>query len=211
MTYFWQSSAQFRSSAISQEKMSNYQQQFQLQISCSWHHELKTDSLGSSHDVILVLGSIFSSDMFSLYFQSWFLRSQPKKTSAWWVFKLLSNVILTFKEVERREKEKKYVVILWFLENYPKWQTAVKFSLRESQCEPDELCISIEHEVEWGAPHQPWFFLFETNEFRWHQWMLLLRIFFPALSSSLFCNWLAILSKQIYKMWEQAWCQSRSA
>lgn len=44
------------------------------------------------------------------------------------------------------------------LENYPKWQTAVKFSLRESQCEPDELCISIEHEMEWGAPHQPWFF-----------------------------------------------------
>lgn len=119
---------------------STYQQQFQMQI-CSWDYDLKADSLGFFHCVTQVLGWVFFSVMFSLYFQTSFLKSQPKKTPCL-PRENLNCWAMLYIQVERRgrkERKRSRNVCFSASENYPKWQTAAKDYLREADYKPDEF------------------------------------------------------------------------
>lgn len=101
----------------------------------------------------------------------------------------------------RSKRKRSRNLYLAALENFPKWQTAVKVRLREAQYKPDKFSVSTEHQMAGAVPHHLWSkssLLQETNELRWYQSKLLHRISSPALWSTPFGYWLAILPKQMH-------------
>lgn len=125
-----------------------------------WHNELKSDSQGSFHCVTPMLGQVFFSVVLFSKSLSQILaktKNQIKTTplpenylNCWAI--LHSH---TWRQGGSKQKRSRNMCLA-ALENFPKWQTAVKVRLREAQYKPDKFSISTEHQMAGAVPHHPW-------------------------------------------------------